>query len=209
MPSSRWLWVGAGVTILALAWRDRAGDSGASPSADAPDPNPFRGSSDPRDIMAAARMIASENPSASDDAKAEQIHAKLRATKPGQSLYDYATGGHGWGPQGTDKDKHWRPVSTKRDPSAADIELAKLVLSGQRPSRLPGARTFFDPGEQDRVYAQVEQGKRDLAEGKPITPRTQELIDLKYRKSAEEVREGWRRGHQRYVGTIGPVEFWT
>ncbi len=161
------------------------------------------------DVLAAARMIASENPHGPEQAKVEQIHAKLRARRKGQSFYNYATGGHGWGKQGRGQDGHFRLVSTEEEATAKDFKLAKEVVSGQRPSILPQARTFFDPDQQDRVYRQVQQGLKDLAAGRAVSKRTRDLLKLGYQKTAQQVREGWAKSGQKYVGTIGPVEFWT
>lgn len=157
-----------------------------------------------RDAEAAARMIASEDPSAPEQAHVEQVWTQLRSQRKTASLYDRITAGQGYGPQ-----KSPRPVASHTKPSAAQLELAWDVLRGKKPSVLPGARRFFNPSEEDKVYAQVTKGRADAAAGKPISPRTAELIALGYHRTAEQVREHWSSKHLKKVGTVGPVEFWT
>lgn len=158
-----------------------------------------------QDVEAAARMVASENPSAGREVWVEQIWTQIRARKRGQSLYDRITGGTGaWGPQ-----NKRRPVSTSLEAAPIHREVARAVLSGAAPSKLDGARKYFDPSEQDKVFAQVQAGRAALARGEAIKPRTQQLIDLGYKLDADGVRARWGANGGRLVGAIGPVEFWT
>ena len=157
-----------------------------------------------RDVEAAARMIASENPSGPEQAKVEQIWTQLRAKRPSESLYDQITAGLGWGAQGGR-----RPAATSKPAMDADRTLAWDVLRGKRPSQLAGARKFFDPAQEDKVYRQVTKARADLAEGKDISKRSRELLALGYQRTAEGVRQEWQRKGGKPVATIGPVEFWT
>lgn len=157
-----------------------------------------------RDAEAVARMIASENPSATEQAHVEQVWTQLRSQKKTETLYDRITAGEGYGPQIAP-----RPVASGKAPTTAQLELAWDVLRGKKLSVLPGAKKFFDPDQEDKVYAQVTKGRADLAAGKPITKRTAELIAAKYHRTAEQVRQKWTREGTKEVGTIGPVEFWT
>lgn len=161
------------------------------------------------DEDAAARMIASENPSASEEVWVEQIHTQIRSRKEGQSLYMRITGGHGYGEQGKVQGGGARPVSTSKPAKEIHKRVARETLAGLRPSKLPGARKFFDPGEQDAVMRQLEKGKKDLAAGRPVSDRTRELIAVGYQRTAEGVREKWRKEGAQVVGTVGPVEFWS
>lgn len=160
------------------------------------------------DIEAAARMIASENPSAGSEVWVEQLWSQLRARKKGQTLHHRITGGHGWGPQNGQKGSE-RPVSTDKVAKAVHREVVRQVLQGQLPSQLDGARKYFHPAEQDAVFRQVQQGKADLAAGKTVSKRTQELIAVGYKLDAQGVRDKWSSEGKRLVGTLGPVEFWT
>lgn len=201
----RWGWLigglglAGGVALGARALAESAGVQGLIGAGGADRPYT------PLDLEAAARVAASENPSAGQQVWIEQIWTQIRQQKRGQSLYDRITGGtKQWGPQ-----SGRRPVSTDKAASPLHFAVAERVLSGAEPSSLPGARKFFDPGQQDRVYAQVQKGKEILAAGGKVSPRTKQLIDLGYSKTAQEVRDGWASDGDRMVGTIGPVEFWT
>lgn len=197
-----------GVLLLGLAaaflfTRGRGGGE-ASSTAPAPPSAPRRYTYTAADLMAAARMIASENPTASEDVWVEQIHSQLRSLGPLQSLHDRITGGKGYGPQGGS-----RPVTTVREPRPAHLRVAREVLEGQRPSKLDGARKFFNPREEDAVYDQVHKGKEDLAAGRPVSARTKELMALGYQRTAQDVRDKWQGEGKHLVGTVGPLEFWT
>ena len=156
------------------------------------------------DIEAAARMIASENPSASEAVKVEQIWTQIRSTRPGKTLYQRITAGKGYGSQGAS-----RPVATHKAAQPADRTLAVRVLRGELPSHLPGARKFFHPEEQDKVYRQVQRARADLAAGRPISANDQRLIDAGYKRDAQMVRDKWAKEGARLVGTVPPIEFWT
>lgn len=156
------------------------------------------------DIEAAARMIASENPSASDAVKVEQIWTQIRSTKPGKTLHQRITAGKGYGPQGGS-----RPVSTAREAKPADRELAARVLRGELQSQLPGARKYFEPDAQDRIYRQVQRARAELAAGRAISANDQRLIDAGYKRDAQMVRDKWSKEGGRFVGSVSPVEFWT
>ena len=158
----------------------------------------------PDDIEAAARLIASENPSASDQVKIEQIWTQIRSTKRGQTLFQRITAGKGYGNQGGS-----RPVATTHAASPADRELAARVLRGELQSSLPGARKFFDPAEQDKVFRQVQRAKADVAAGRAISERDQKLIAAGYKRDAQGVRDKWSSEGSHLVGAVPPVEFWT
>lgn len=179
----------------------------------APSPPPLS-SFDDQDVEAAARMVASENPSAGPDVWVEQIWTQIRALRPDQHLHQRITGGHGYGEQGSVRDASGtrigaRPVSTAHNANEEHRQLARQVLRGERPSQLLGARKYFDPDQQDAVFRQVEQGKKDAAAGRPVSKRTQQLIALGYQLDANGVRAKWAKDGTKKVGTIGPVEFWT
>ena len=55
---------------------------------------------DDQDVEAAARMLASENPTGSQALHIEQVWSQLNASRPGESLFDRITAGSGVGPQG-------------------------------------------------------------------------------------------------------------
>lgn len=169
---------------------------------------------DDQDVEAGARMVASENPSAGPDVWVEQLWTQIRALRPGQSLYARITGGHGYGEQGSVRDASGkkigaRPVATTRDASEKHRQLVREVLSGARPSQLPGARKYFDPEQQDAVFRQIQKGKADQKAGRPISARTAQLIALGYELDANGVRAKWTKDGTKKVGAIGPVEFWT
>ena len=160
------------------------------------------------DVEAAARMLASENPSGSQALHIEQVHTQLRAGKPGQSLYDRITAGSGWGPQGARAAGGGvRPVSTAALATHAFRQLVREVLEGLHPSTLPGARKFFEPAQQDLALALAERARKKQAGGLSLTP--QETLLLGYRRSAEEVRTRWLADGARYVGSLDGCEFYT
>ena len=156
------------------------------------------------DIEAAARMIASENPSASDAVKVEQIWTQIRSTRRGRTLHQRITAGKGYGSQGGS-----RPVSTAREAQPADRALALRVLRGELLSQLPGARKYFQPDAQDKIFRQVQRARADLAAGRAISANDQRLLDAGYKRDAQMVRDKWTQEGGRLVGTVQPIEFWT
>ena len=98
---------------------------------------------------------------------------------------------------------------TDKDASEVHRQVAREVLAGKRPSSLPGARKYFEPGQQDAVYKQVQAGKAALARGEQISERTKLLIKVGYKYDADGIRKKWSGEGSRKVGSIGPVEFWT
>ena len=158
------------------------------------------------DVEAAARMLASENPRGSRALHIEQVHTQLRACKPGQSLYTRITAGSGWGPQGgRSPGGDIRPVSTVAPATPALRQLVREILAGVHPSRLPGARQFFEPAAQDRAFALAERARKRQAAGQPLSP--EEMRLLGYRRSAEAVRRKWQAEGAQYLGTVEGVEF--
>lgn len=157
------------------------------------------------DVEAAARMIASEDPSAPEVVHVEQIHTQLRAKRPWQTLYERITGGAGWGPQNKQ-----RPVSTAQPATDKQRALAKRVLAGEVRSTLDRARRFFNPAAQDSILRMISQARdNNVRTGAPIPAQVQRLIDQGYRRTADEVRVKWTSEGSRFVGKLGPVEFWT
>lgn len=160
------------------------------------------------DVEAAARMLASENPRGSRALHIEQIHTQLRSRKPGQSLFDRITAGSGFGPQGERRSGGGvRPVSTENGTTETFRDLAREVLDGLHPSQLPGARTFFEPAQQDRALAIATRARQKQAAGQPLTAQEQRL--LRYRKSAAELRKSWIANGAKHLATIDGVEFFT
>lgn len=160
------------------------------------------------DVEAAARMLASEAARGSQALHIELIHSQLRARKKGQSLFDRITAGSGWGPQGERAPGGGeRPVATTESATPALRQLAREVLDGAHPSVLPGARKFFEPAVQDRVFAIAERGRKKQAAGLPLTQQEKRL--RLYQKTAETVRKDWRDEGARYVGHIEGFEFFT
>ena len=169
-----------------------------------------------QDIEAAARMLASENPRGSEQLHVEQVWTQIRATERGQSLFDRITGfdpvtrrRSGYGPQGErSQGGRLRPVATTDPATAAFRQLAREVLDGKRPSDLQGARRFFEPAVQDRVFAVAEEARRKQRAGEPLSPKEKGL--LKYNYNADGVRKKWQeRDHYLLVGALGPLEFYT
>ena len=189
-----------GVALLALRRPSASAQASLSPS----DAKLLEQSFTLQDVEAAARMIASENRREGERLKVEQIWAELRAKRKSESLYDRITKGQGYGVQNKK-----RPVATGTKPTEAERELVWEVLRGNKPSRLPGARKYFEPDEEDRIYRQVTRARADLKAHRPISPRSQELIAAGYGKTAAEVRADWASKGAKLVGVVGPVEFWT
>lgn len=154
------------------------------------------------DIEAGARMLASENPEGTERLHTEQLYTQLRQLKPGQSLHHRLTGGQGFGPQGGR-----RPVSTAKEATPRLRECVSRVLSGQLVSGLQGARKWFEPAQQDLVYAAAEAARRKQSEGKPLTPKEERL--LRYERDAAGIRRSWAERGGARVGEVEGNEFWT
>jgi hypothetical protein len=197
----------AGGAALALSLRGR----GAAPAPDATVEAPRAPllAFDGRDLEAAARMLASENPSGPLELHVEQLYTQVRrALAKKQSLYQRITGGIGYGPQGTfTSPRGSRPVSTANEETPALRVRAELILRGTYPSQFPGAGAFFEPAQQDRAFALAEKARAKLAAGEPLTDREKRLLG--YKSNAADIRRRWAEGGQRYLGTIDGVEFWT
>ncbi len=217
--STVWPWVlGAGAVGggALLIWTvTRASGSTSRPDTEpSPPPRVPKTQAIPRqtpfstlDIEAAARMLASENPRGSEQLHIEQVWTQLRSRKRGQSLYDRITAGSGWGRQGNRKPPgRTRPVSTDEPANNAFRALSNSILRGEHPSELPGARKFFEPEQVDRAYAIAQAARSKLAAGQPITDKEKRLLG--YKKTAEQVRQDWRKDSS-YLRTMDGVEFWT
>lgn len=191
------LTLAAGVAIAALALRKKEPGEQEAPMA----PTTLWTE---RDVEAAARMLSSENPRGSRVLHIEQIWTQIRATAPGQSLYDRITAGSGWGPQGQQAGGgKRRPVSTDQPATDAFRQLARRVLAGLEPSTIPGAKRFFEPAAQDGAFRIAERARAKQRMGQPLTPRESRL--LRYRFDADRLRERW--GLRNKLRSIDGVEF--
>lgn len=192
------LTLAAGVAIAAVALRKKeqaGGDASSVP------PTTWT----ELDVEAAARMLSSENPRGSRALHIEQVWTQIRATEPGQTLYDRITAGSGWGPQGQRAGGgKRRPVSTDQPAREAFRQLARRVLAGLETSSIPGAKSFFEPAEQDAAFRIAERARAKQRNGEPLTPRESRLLN--YRFDAESLRERW--GLRNKLGTIDGVEFY-
>lgn len=153
------------------------------------------------DLEAVARMLASENPSGSAQLWAEQVWTQIRSAGA-RSLAATITGGIGYGSQGGA-----RPVSTDNSATPSTRSFAAAFLAKRPPSRLPGARRFFEPEQQDRAFTIGESARKKRAAGLPLS--TQEARLIHYQSDAAGIRSRWSAKRHRYVGTIEGVEFWT
>lgn len=188
----------AGVAIAAVVLRKKEQDGGNASSGPAAPWTEL-------DVEAAARMLSSENPRGSRALHVEQIWTQIRSTDPGQTLYERITAGSGWGPQGQRAGGgKRRPVSTDQPTTEAFRQLARRVLAGLEPSSIPGARSFFEPAEQDAAFRIAERARAKQRKGEPLTPRESRLLN--YRFDAESLRERW--GLRNKLGTIDGVEFY-
>ena len=154
-----------------------------------------------RDEEAIARMLASENPSGSVALWLEQIWTQIRSAGR-RSLWAQITAGMGYGPQ-TDG----RPVATIEPPTRATRDYAGRFLAELPPSRLPGARRFFEPAQQDRAFAVAERARAKRARGEALTAQESRL--LAYKSDAAGIRARWAAKGHRVVGVVDGVEFWT
>jgi len=164
---------------------------------------------DERDVEAAARMLASENPSGSEALHVEQVYTQVRqALRSGISLYERITAGSGWGEQGERAGRGGvRPVATGRPAPAALRERARAILEGAYVSRFEGATKFFEPETQERAFAIAEIARMKRQAGLPLEPKEERL--LKYKRDAAGVREGWEKGGGERLGVVDGVEFWS
>ena len=164
---------------------------------------------DDRDVEAAARMLASENPRHSVDLHVEQVYTQVRqAIRRGISLYDQITAGSGYGEQGERSGSGGvRPVSTAASTTTALSERARAILEGAYPSRFERATKFFEPGQQERAFAIAEIARMKREAGLPLEAQEQRL--LKYKRDAKAVREHWEQSGGQRLGIIDGVEFWS
>ena len=132
------------------------------------------------DEEAIARMLASENERGSERLWAELIWSQLRSLGTA-SIWQHITAGQGYGPQGGA-----RPVSSDKPATTATRAYAARFLADLPPSSLPGARRFFEPLQQDRVFAIAESARRKLASGQPLTRQEQRL--RLYKSDANDIR---------------------
>lgn len=163
---------------------------------------------DERDVEAAARMLASENPQGSLELHVEQSYTQVRqAIRRGESLFQQITRGSGYGEQGERAaGGGLRPVSTAKPATAALLERARDILRGKYASKWPSATKYFEPLVEDRAFAVAERARKKQAENEPLSANEQRL--LKYRDNADSIRRRWSRDGMP-LGTIDGVEFWT
>lgn len=163
-----------------------------------------------KDIEAAARMLASENPRESQQLHTEQVWTQIRAAARGETLFERITAGNGYGPQGkrAPGGKKDRPVASQEPATDGFRQLVREVLDGKRPSNLLGARRFFEPDVEDRAFAIAERARAKKQAGEALSPQEQRLLG--YRYNADGIRKKWQEkdGH-RLVGALGPLEFFT
>jgi hypothetical protein len=84
--------------------------------------------------------------------------------------------------------------------------LVQDVLAGVQPSKLPGARQFFEPAQQDRILALALQARQKQAAGIALIAREKRLMG--YHLSAKEVRARWLAEGATYLDQIDGVEFY-
>lgn len=167
----------------------------------------YAGSYTEADVEAGARMLASENPTGSQRLHIEQVFTQLRSRAPGQSLFDRITAGSGFGSQAERKAPGGvRPVATDSNATDAQRELVRECLDGLHQSRLPGARKFFEPAQQDKALAVGIRAREKRARGEPLSAQEKRLI--RYTKSADVTRRDWLRT-SKLLDTIDGVEFFS
>jgi len=111
--------------------------------------------------LTAARLIASEHGRGSPTEWATIVDAELnRAERRRQSLYDSLTkrARGTFGRQGSFANRHKRTAATSRDPTVAQLKIARAVLGGELRGVSRGAVRFFDPRTQDRMHAKWRAG---------------------------------------------------
>lgn len=160
------------------------------------------------DVEALARMFASENPRASRQLHIEQAWTEIRSRRRGQSLFDRITAGSGFGHQAEQKNGGGvRPVSTEEPATEKFRALAREILSGLAESKLPGAKMFFEPDQQDKAFAIGKRGREKLSRGEPLTRQEKRLI--RYESDAAGLRLRWlAKGHE-YIGSLEGLEFYS
>lgn len=165
---------------------------------------------DALDQEAAARLIASETPRGSDQLQTELVWTQVRsALARGQSLYQRITAGSGWGKQGESDGPgpgSVRPVATSNPATAAQRELARRILDGELVSQFEGAKKFFEPASQDKLFALGQKARAKQARKEKLSEAEKHY--LLYKRTAQEVRDSWARDSQ-LVGSMEGVEFWT
>lgn len=161
------------------------------------------------DIEALARMFASENPRASRQLHIEQAWTQIRARKRGQSVYDRITGGAGFGSQEEHdpKGRALRPVATTKPATDEFRQLAREILAGKAESAMPGARTFFEPEQQDKAFAVGERAREKRSRSEQLSDQEKRLI--RYVSDSAGIRRRWiSEGHE-FVDSLDGVEFYT
>lgn len=169
------------------------------------EPTPARPAAPSRDVVALARMFASENGSGSDALLIELAYTQLRSVKT--TVYDRLTAGSGYGPQGESAAGGGvRPVSTDQEPEDRHLRIASAVLAGMHAPQFESASSFFEPRQQDRAFEIAERARKKRQEGQALTAQEQRLIG--YRKNADALRTERQADGLVRVGTIDGVEFW-
>lgn len=193
-----------GILLAAAAWPRSAPVPRSLPSDDWQTGPSFTEA----DVEAAARMLASESATGSRALHIELIHSQLRARKKGQDLFDRITAGSGWGRQGERAaGAGVRPVSTQEPATPELRQLAREVLAGLHQSVLAGARTFFEPAQQDLAFAVAERARQKQAAKLPLSANEKRLLG--YRRTADEVRKKWLEEGARYIGRVDGFEFYS
>ena len=194
--------LGIGGVALALSVASRSRQTNRMPTATIE-------SFSERDVEALARMFASENPRASKQLHIEQAWTQIRSRRRGQSVFDRITGGAGFGTQEERDPKKGalRPVSTALPATDAFRELAREILAGVVESAMPGARTFFDPDQQDKAFAVGKRAREKRARGETLTKQEARLIH--YVSDAADIRRRWLKEGHRFVDSLDGVEFYT
>ena len=111
--------------------------------------------------LTAARLIASERDSGNPTEWAAIVDAELnrarRRKKP--SLFASLTSAGTFGRQGRRAPGgRKRRAATRRDPTLAQLRIARRVLSGELRGVSRGATRFFDPRTQERLFRKGDKG---------------------------------------------------
>lgn len=111
------------------------------------------------DVLAGARLIASEHASGSPAEHACIADSECnRAKRRGQTLFESLTRGHGFGKQGRE-----RPASTRRDPEQRHMWISQAVVTGDARGISRGAIRFYDPHvlqKQNQKFLKWQAGGR-------------------------------------------------